>query len=94
MRTFNAQTGGTITVNTNGLNSLGKATALQALGAWSAVTGLNFVQDSSAMIPFNDNQSGAYNSSSTSGTTIIASNGNVYTSWQGCGDYDLQTCIY
>ena len=42
-RSFNVQTGGTITVNINGLDALGKATALQALEAWTAVSGLNFV---------------------------------------------------
>ena len=93
-RSFNVQAGGTITVNINGLDALGKATALQALEAWTAVTGLTFTQSSSAMITFDDNQAGAYNSSSTSGTTIIASNVNVHTSWQGYGDYYLQTYIH
>ncbi|QEW21011.1 Serralysin C precursor [Marinibacterium anthonyi] len=93
-RSFDVQTGGTITVNINGLDAVGKATALQALDAWSAVTGLTFAQASNAMITFDDTQSGAYNSSSTSGTTIVASNVNVHTSWQGYGDYYLQTFIH
>lgn len=93
-RSFNVQTGGTITVNINGLDALGKSTALQALDAWSAVTGLTFTQSSSAMITFDDTQSGAYNSSSTSGNTIISSSVNVHTSWQSYGDYYLQTFIH
>lgn len=93
-RSFDVQTGGTITININGLDTLGKATALQALEAWTAVTGLSFTQSTNAMITFDDNQSGAYNSSSTSGNTIIASNVNVHTSWQGYGDYYLQTYIH
>ena len=93
-RSFNVQTGGTITVNINGLDALGKATALQALEAWTAVSGLNFVQSSSAMMTFDDNQSGAYASSMTSGNTIISSDINVDNAWQGYGDYYLQTYIH
>ncbi|CAN0578635.1 unnamed protein product, partial [Ectocarpus sp. 12 AP-2014] len=93
-RSFDVQTGGTITVNLNGLDAKGKSTALDALESWSAVTGLTFSQSSNAMITFDDTQSGAYNSSTTSGTSILASNVNVHTSWQAYGDYYLQTYIH
>ncbi|GHF59393.1 M10 family metallopeptidase [Seohaeicola zhoushanensis] len=93
-RSFDVQAGGTITVNITGLDALGKATALQALDAWSTVTGLTFTQSSNAMISFDDTQSGAYNSSITSGTTILSSSVNVHTSWQAYGDYYLQTFIH
>ena len=93
-RSFDVQAGGTITVNLNGLDATGKATALQALEAWTAVSGLNFTQSTNAMITFDDTQSGAYNSSYTSGTTITSSHVNVHTSWQSYGEYYLQTYIH
>ena len=94
-RSFDVQSGGTITYNFSGLDSLGKQAAAQAMEAWTAVSGLQFQAVSgTAMINFDDNNSGAYNSSSTSGSTIITSNINVDAGWRAYGDYYLQTYIH
>ncbi|NRB18046.1 MAG: M10 family metallopeptidase C-terminal domain-containing protein, partial [Rhodobacteraceae bacterium] len=93
-RSYDVEPGGQITVNLNGLNSAGQATARQALDSWTAITGIEFVQSSSAQITFDDNQSGAYASSSISGSTVISSHINVASSWSGYGDYYLQTFIH
>ena len=93
-RHFDVQTGGTITVNLSGLGSTARATAEKALLAWEQVTGLNFVQGSGADITFSSNKSGAYSTSITMGTTIVSSVVNVHDSWQGYGDYYLQTYIH
>ena len=93
-RSYDVEPGGQITVNLNGLNSLGQATARQALDSWTAITGIEFVQSSSAQITFDDNRSGAYASSSISGSTVISSHINVASSWSGYGDYYLQTFIH
>lgn len=90
-RSFDVEPGGQITVNLSGLNAGGQATAQQALDSWTAITGIEFVQSSSAQITFDDNQSGAYASSSISGSTVISSHINVASSWSGYGDYYLQT---
>ncbi|MFK7751721.1 MAG: M10 family metallopeptidase [Sedimentitalea sp.] len=94
MRSYDVEVGGTITVNLNALTANGRDTALQALDAWTAVSGLQFEQASNAQITFDDNQSGAYASSSTIGNTIISTNINVATSWANYGDYYLQTYIH
>jgi len=93
-RSYDVEPGGQITVNLNGLNSAGQATARQALDSWTAITGIEFVQSSSAQITFDDNQSGAYASSSISGSTVLSSHINVASSWSGYGDYYLQTFIH
>ena len=93
-RSFDVEPGGQITVNLSGLNAGGQATALQALDSWTAITGIEFVQSSSAQITFDDNQSGAWASSSISGSTVISSHINVASSWSGYGDYYLQTFIH
>ncbi len=93
-RSFDVQTGDQITVNLNSLDATGRATAREALDSWTAVTGIEFVQSSSAQITFDDNQSGAYAYSMMSGSTITSSHVNVQTSWQGYGDYYLQTYIH
>ncbi|XDA97622.1 M10 family metallopeptidase C-terminal domain-containing protein [Sulfitobacter sp. LCG007] len=93
-RAFNVQTGGTITVNFNALGNSGRDAALKALDAWSAVTGLTFQSSSNAQITFSENLAGAYNSSVTSGNTIISSSINIETGWKAYGDYYLQTYIH
>ncbi len=93
-RSYDVEPGGQITVNLNGLNAAGQATARQALDSWTAITGIEFVQSSSAQITFDDNQSGAYASSSISGSTVLSSHINVASSWSGYGDYYLQTFIH
>jgi len=93
-RSYDVEPGGQITVNLNGLNALGQTTARQALDSWTAITGIEFVQSSSAQITFDDNRSGAYASSSVSGDTVISTHINVATSWSNYGDYYLQTFIH
>ncbi len=93
-RSFDVSAGGTITVNLNGLDATGRATAQQALDAWTSVSGLQFEHASNAMMTFDDNQSGAYNSSTTSGNTILSSRINVDDAWQSYGEYYLQTFIH
>lgn len=93
-RSFDVETGGTITYNINRLDALGKEAALDAMESWTAVSGLQFEAASDAMMTFDDNQTGAYNSSVTSGNTIISSSINVHTTWRQYGDYYLQTYIH
>lgn len=52
-RSFDASVGDTLYVDVTGLTTDGQAMALQALDAWGAVTGLNFVQVSSDTQPNN-----------------------------------------
>lgn len=93
-RSFDVQTGDTLTVDLRALGTVAETTALRALDAWTAVSGLKFVQGSSADIVFSSANSGAYNSSTTMGTRIIESRINISDSWQGYGDYYLQTFIH
>ncbi|QFU10087.1 Serralysin C precursor [Rhodobacteraceae bacterium THAF1] len=82
---FNVAPGGTITVNISALTDAGKQFASYGLAAWAEVTGLNFALSTSAGadIIFDDNQSGAFASSSFSSTPgeIEQSNVNVSTNW-------------
>lgn len=59
---FDVGVGGTFTYNINALTSAGQMLAQQAMDIWSFMTGLLFVQSSSAaaMIMFDDNQPGAF----------------------------------
>ena len=59
---FDAQPGDIITVNWNALNLAGQQLAQEALNAWSAVSGLNFVGtfEEDAQIRFSDDQEGAW----------------------------------
>ena len=94
-RTFDVQTGGTITVNINRLDALGRETAQKALDAWTAVSGLNFdVINGTAQISFDDNRPGAYAQSWILGDTVTKSEINVDDSWQSYGSYYLQTYIH
>ena len=96
-RSFNVQTGDTITFNVSGLTDYGAETAIKALDAWTAVSGLQFqaVSDPSrAQIVFDDNQSGAFASSATWSGTIFQSNVNISSSWAQYGDYYFQTYMH
>lgn len=50
-RSFNVSSGGTLFVDITGLTANGTAMARQALDAWSAVTGINFVESNGASPP-------------------------------------------
>ena len=86
-----------ITVNLNGLTASAKTVAREALEAWEAVSGLNFVETAgSADISFDDtDQSGAYAQTYTDGGSISFSSVNIPTWWSIYGDdYYLQTYIH
>ena len=95
-RSFEAEAGDTLTFNVSQLDSTGRATAIEAFQAWSAVSGLNFqiTTSNSADFVFTDDSSGAYSYSYVAGQTISQSYVNVNTGWQAYGDYYLQTYIH
>lgn len=95
-RAFDVETGGTLTFNIDGLNTAGKEAAVKALEAWTQVTGLNFQTASKATadMVFDDNNSGAYASSSVISGVIQKSTINVDDGWVNYGDYYLQTYIH
>lgn len=93
-RSFNVSTGGTLTVDMRSLGNYAEETARKALDAWTAVSGLNFVDSTNADITFSSARSGAYNSSSTMGNQIIQSRINIEDAWTRFGDYYLQTYIH
>ncbi|WP_152046165.1 M10 family metallopeptidase [Aureimonas psammosilenae] len=92
---FDVKAGGTLSVNLTGLAAFAKQTAVDALSAWTAVSGINFVQtDSWAQINFSENQAGAWANSDTQGSTIISSVVNVASNWTQYGWYYLQSYIH
>ncbi|KPA19787.1 Serralysin C precursor [Shimia sp. SK013] len=99
-RSFDTSSSNVITVNLTGLTADGLALARWALEVWEAVVDLEFVETSgSADITFDDNDSGAYATTSTSGGNIISSDINVSTAWLSnsgtqIGTYSLQTYIH
>lgn len=99
-RAFDTSVSNEITVNLTGLTSAAKQLARWALQAWEAVADLSFVEtSSSAQITIDDTQSGAYSSSTLSGTTILSSAVNVSTAWVSSygttiDSYSLQTFIH
>lgn len=96
-RAFDMQAGGTLTVNIGALDAMGQATAMTALAAWTAMSGLQFMTTSGdADITFQDTESGAYAYSAvyTGWNEIAYSVVNVHTSWQDNPDYYLQTYIH
>ena len=83
----------TITYNVNGLTADGQTLARQALDAWDDVANLTFSETTGgAQIIFDDNDSGAYSTSSVSGSTIDSSLVNVSTAW--LDDYGTDTYSY
>lgn len=94
-RSFDVQSGGTLTYKISGLDAKGQETALQAMNAWSAVTGLTFqAVANGADLTFQDSNGGAYAQSSVTSGTINYSLINVHASWQNYGGYYLQTFIH
>ncbi|MDP2080620.1 MAG: PPC domain-containing protein [Pseudotabrizicola sp.] len=72
-RAFDVAPGGTLYVDIRGLTADGQRLALQALDAWTQVTGINFSTQipagRTAHITFDDNQSGAFASFQTMATS-------------------------
>ena len=99
-RSFSVGADGAITVNITGLTAAGQALAVAALEQWSDITGIDFVQvTSGGEIVFDDNDSGAYSQSWTSGNTISSSIVNVGLDWlsaygTGLNSYSYQTYIH
>ncbi len=99
-RSFDVGADGSLTVNLLGLTTAGQFLARTALQSWTDVTGVRFVEtNGAAEITFDDNDSGAYASSSLSGGTIISSNVNISTDWltdygTTLNSYSYQTYIH
>lgn len=102
-RSFNVEPGGTLYVSISNLTADGQRLALDALEAWSQVTGINFSTrvpaGRAADIVFDDNQEGAFATSMTSGSTITSATVNISTQWLvdsglGLTSYSFQTYIH
>jgi len=99
-RHFNVANGGAISVDISGLTAAGQSLALSALQAWTNVTGISFNQTvGGAGITFDDSQSGAFSTSSVTGTVITSSRVNVSTSRLASSgttidSYSFQTYIH
>ncbi|MGP3697302.1 M10 family metallopeptidase C-terminal domain-containing protein [Rhodobacter sp. NSM] len=102
-RGFDVGQGDTLNVDISGLTSAGQHLATVALQTWTAVTGIRFDTTPSAgatvHITIDDNGTGAYSSSVTSGGEILSSTVNVSRDWlssygTGLNTYSLQTYIH
>ncbi len=99
-RHFNVAPGGTITVNITALTAPGQTLAREALALWTDATGIAFSEiGGAAQITFDDNQSGAFATSTRVGNTITSSIVNVGTDWlstygTGLNTYSFQTYIH
>ncbi|MBL0370867.1 M10 family metallopeptidase [Rhizobium sp. KVB221] len=100
-RKFDISAGGEITVDISSLTAKGQQLALWALDAWTAASGLQFLQvtGGSANITFDDEDVGAYASSSISGGIITSSQINISRQWladygAGIHTYSMQTYIH
>ena len=101
-RSFDAGNNGyVISVDLSQLTVAGQRLADMALSAWEAATGITFVRGAGAGadITFDDNDSGAYASSSVMGQSIISSHVNIGTDWLGVygtgyDSYSYQTYIH
>ncbi|WP_394729212.1 M10 family metallopeptidase C-terminal domain-containing protein [Altererythrobacter sp. GH1-8] len=99
-RRFNVSEGGTLTVNITALTTAGQFLAREALNLWSDVLGVTFSEVSgTAQITFDDNEEGAFASSTVSGGFIIRSNVNISTDWLAnsgttLDSYSFQTYLH
>lgn len=101
-RSFNIDiaAGDTVSANIDALTTEGQQFAHWALDAWTAVSGIAFTYTSgTANITFDDSQSGAYSSSSTSNHHILSSFVNIDVDWIATygftqDTYSLQTYIH
>lgn len=81
-RHWNVAPGGTITVNITALTSTAQTLAREALNLWTDATGINFSEVATGgQMVFDDNQSGAFASSTVSGGIITSSAINVSETW-------------
>lgn len=100
-RAFDAQAGDVLQVDLSGLTPEGRRLAVAALTAWTDVTGIRFNPNaaSGADIVFDDNDSGAYSSTTSWSGLISSSFVNVGTEWlstygTGFNSYSYQTYIH
>ena len=94
---YDVAPGGSLVVDLSDLNARGQATARQALEAWTAVTGIHFVEGRSGTdITFDDDQSGAWaQATSVSGNTTLSTHINIAADWYDLSpDYYLQSYIH
>ncbi|MCF6219724.1 MAG: pre-peptidase C-terminal domain-containing protein, partial [Robiginitomaculum sp.] len=95
---YNTGGGGTTTINfsfASGANSLSagaEALARRALDAWSEVANIIFVEGPGDIV-FRDNGSGAFNSNTRSGSTILSSDLNISSTWNG-GNLNVDSYTY
>ncbi|MXO90854.1 M10 family metallopeptidase C-terminal domain-containing protein [Pontixanthobacter aquaemixtae] len=99
-RSFNVAPGGSIDVNITALTADGQYLAREALNLWSDVLGVTFNEVASGgQIIFDDDESGAFATSTRTGNTITVSNVNVSTDWLAnsgttLDSYSFQTYIH
>ena len=99
-RRHNVTAGGTLTYNISALTADGMFLAREALNLWSDTLGVTFTEVASGgQLIFDDNQTGAFASSTTVGGLITVSNINVGTAWittygSGLNTYSFQTYIH
>ncbi len=99
-RSWNTSSDNVISVNISALTSEGQQLARWAFEAWEMVANIRFVETTgSANMTFDDNQSGAFASWSSSGGSIISANVNVSTSWINAygttiDSYSFQTYVH
>ena len=82
-RSFDVPANGELTVNITGLTPEGKQLARWALDAWEQVTDITFreVSHNNADIMFDDDEEGAWSTSTVEGDTIVQSEVNVSVDW-------------
>lgn len=100
-RSFDVSTSNQITVNLTGLTSAGQQLARWAFQAWELYANLDFVEttSSAADILFDDYDTGAYSTSTTSGGTITDLFVNISTAWLSTygttlDSYSFQTYVH
>jgi serralysin len=99
-RSFTLDASREITVDLTGLAADAQFVAQAALDAWSDVSGIVFVNVSGgAQITMDDNEAGAYSTSTTSGREIISSTVNIASDWypydpMSLNSYWMQTYMH
>jgi len=99
-RHFDTTGSNVISVDIHNLTAAGQQLARWAFQAWSAVANISFTETTgTALIEFDDSDSGAYSDSVVSGTTILSSTVNISTDWltqngTSIDSYSLQTYIH
>ena len=82
-RSFDVALGGTLDVDISALTPAGQQLARWALESWTNVTGVDFrfVNSADAHITFDDDEEGAFSTSTSSGGRILSSHVNVSSAW-------------